>query len=319
MPQTARAHGSVHLCNTARKATSQTPTDVAGVSLLCSQTSLGHGPHNTTTNSYLPSMVIRPEPCDRRVSICDSMSLVSDALDMWWAAHLGTLRTQGLWSQEELIYKCQGTQSHPSGLRSVPSSTVGQSSAGIGGQHSIDVLCQQARWSTVISSLPRSPSPVGLLYPTCYPSRSLASLGGPEHFSRSPQKVLLLTPRVVPPPGCHWDVFQKWGTPQVDLFATKQNKKCNGLCSLPSLNRGSLSHAFLLSWVGNLIYAFPPMPLINKVLLKIKRDRALSHHDSPGMASPVLVWHARGRFQTTRTCSRRTTDHCCTRTLPPCT
>lgn len=67
-------------------------------------------------------------------------------------------------------------------------------------------------------------------------------------------------------------IFKRWETPQVDLFATKQNRKCHRFCSLHGLNGGSLSDA-LLSWAGNLMYAFPTIPLISRTILKIKRDR----------------------------------------------
>lgn len=68
-------------------------------------------------------------------------------------------------------------------------------------------------------------------------------------------------------------IFQQWGTLHVDLFATRHNGKCHQFCSLLDHIIRSLSDAFLFPWTGHLFYAFPPIPLVHKVLLKIKRDQ----------------------------------------------
>nr|XP_042697320.1 E3 ubiquitin-protein ligase MARCHF2 isoform X1 [Chrysemys picta bellii]XP_042697321.1 E3 ubiquitin-protein ligase MARCHF2 isoform X1 [Chrysemys picta bellii] len=68
-------------------------------------------------------------------------------------------------------------------------------------------------------------------------------------------------------------LFQRWGAPQVDLFASRQYK-CHQFCSLQGLDSSSLSGAFLLSWSEGLMYGFPPDLLISRVLSKIKRDQA---------------------------------------------
>lgn len=47
------------------------------------------------------------------------------------------------------------------------------------------------------------------------------------------------------------DIFQKWGTPHVDLFATHYNRKCQQFCSLGVTAPGLL-------WTPFLFYAFPP-------------------------------------------------------------
>lgn len=60
----------------------------------------------------------------------------------------------------------------------------------------------------------------------------------------------------------------------MDLFATEQNKKCQQFCSLSRHSPGFLSDAFLLSWTDHLLYAFPPILPVQRVLLKIRRDKA---------------------------------------------
>ncbi|KAG6935305.1 hypothetical protein G0U57_015145, partial [Chelydra serpentina] len=59
-----------------------------------------------------------------------------------------------------------------------------------------------------------------------------------------------------------------------DLFATRENRKCHVFCSLQGRSPGSLTDAFLLPWADHLSYAFPPFPLVHRVLLKLRRDRA---------------------------------------------
>lgn len=50
-------------------------------------------------------------------------------------------------------------------------------------------------------------------------------------------------------------------------------QECHVFCSFQGRERGSLSDAFLLSWLGALMYTFPPVLLLPRVLMKIKQDR----------------------------------------------
>lgn len=58
------------------------------------------------------------------------------------------------------------------------------------------------------------------------------------------------------------------------LFVSGQNRKCQRFFSFCRLARGSLSNAFLLPWMGAVLYAFPLISLLHKVLLKVKKDKA---------------------------------------------
>ncbi len=68
-------------------------------------------------------------------------------------------------------------------------------------------------------------------------------------------------------------VFALWGTPLIDVFASPQNHRLPLWYSTQphpqSLGTNSLSH----SWLGFKIYAFPPLNLIQRTLLKIKSER----------------------------------------------
>ncbi|XP_067398650.1 uncharacterized protein CCDC7 [Emydura macquarii macquarii] len=68
-------------------------------------------------------------------------------------------------------------------------------------------------------------------------------------------------------------IFEKWGSPQIDLFAIKQNRKSHQFCSFYGRSLGSLSDTFLLPWTKLLFYMFPPVLLVHKVLLKNKWNK----------------------------------------------
>lgn len=105
MPQAARAHGSMHLHSLSRTTTSETSPDVAGVSLHPSQAPTGQGPHNSATSTFCSGKVVQPGQYVQRepfVTPKPTMVLVSDASDLGYGAQLGTLKTQRLWSWEEL-------------------------------------------------------------------------------------------------------------------------------------------------------------------------------------------------------------------------
>ena len=69
-------------------------------------------------------------------------------------------------------------------------------------------------------------------------------------------------------------VWEAWFQPQVDLFATRYNHRLPVYVS-PAPDPGALaSDALSISWSGLLGYAFPPLPLMGKVLKKAREDNA---------------------------------------------
>ena len=69
-------------------------------------------------------------------------------------------------------------------------------------------------------------------------------------------------------------LFQQWGKPWVDLFATNENVQRQYLCALEFPKRLSLRDAFRLDWNSGLLCTFPPIPLLPIVLKKIITDQA---------------------------------------------
>ncbi|XP_073419082.1 uncharacterized protein [Dendrobates tinctorius] len=66
----------------------------------------------------------------------------------------------------------------------------------------------------------------------------------------------------------------RWGQPEVDLFATRENRKEKSFCSLNPRENPLAVDALLIRWNFSLAYAFPPLNLLPLVVRKIREDRA---------------------------------------------
>ncbi|CAJ0960520.1 unnamed protein product [Ranitomeya imitator] len=69
-------------------------------------------------------------------------------------------------------------------------------------------------------------------------------------------------------------IVHKWGHPDVDLFATRDNRKTTKFSSLNPRENPLAVDAFLINWDFQLAYAFPPLGLLPLVVRKIREDRA---------------------------------------------
>lgn len=69
-------------------------------------------------------------------------------------------------------------------------------------------------------------------------------------------------------------IVQKLGCPEIDLFATKLNKKCKKFISwFPDPDSVTVD-SFTVDWSKYFFYAFPPFSIITKVLEKIIQEKA---------------------------------------------
>lgn len=68
-------------------------------------------------------------------------------------------------------------------------------------------------------------------------------------------------------------LFQEWGFPQIDLLASDQKSKCPIFCSQPGQYPRSLADTFFICWSHGSMYAFPPFPLIPRVLQNVKWEK----------------------------------------------
>lgn len=69
-------------------------------------------------------------------------------------------------------------------------------------------------------------------------------------------------------------ITNAFGQPELDLFASRLNKKCTNYVSWFKDPDAFAINAFTLSWSGFYFYAFPPFTMILKTLRKIIRDKA---------------------------------------------
>lgn len=70
------------------------------------------------------------------------------------------------------------------------------------------------------------------------------------------------------------DIISVFGVPQVDLFASRINKKCYNYISWHRDPDAMSIDAFTVSWTDYCFYAFPPFSIILRTLRKIITDRA---------------------------------------------
>jgi hypothetical protein len=70
-------------------------------------------------------------------------------------------------------------------------------------------------------------------------------------------------------------LFRLWPTPTIDLFASSQNTKLPNFCALYYHPQAMNTDALSMSWRNLYVYAFPPFPLLPKVLQKVQEDQAM--------------------------------------------
>lgn len=69
-------------------------------------------------------------------------------------------------------------------------------------------------------------------------------------------------------------IVRKFGVPDIDLFASRINTKCETYCSWHRDPEANLIDAFTFHWAPWSFYAFPPFALVLKTLRKIIQDEA---------------------------------------------
>ena len=69
-------------------------------------------------------------------------------------------------------------------------------------------------------------------------------------------------------------ITKEFGIPDIDLFASRINRKCKTYCSWQRDPEAYVINAFTISWSNLFWYAFPPFVLITKTLRKIREDQA---------------------------------------------
>ena len=88
-----------------------------------------------------------------------------------------------------------------------------------------------------------------------------------DHLSRPNQPISTewsLHPEIVK------RIFKLWGTPKVDMFATVSNSHLHRFMSPIPETRALAVGALSQDWQGRSMYMFPPFPLLNKVIQRLR-------------------------------------------------
>ena len=73
-------------------------------------------------------------------------------------------------------------------------------------------------------------------------------------------------------------IFRLWGTPVVDMFATVSNSHLPRFMSPIPEPRALAVDALSQDWQGRSMYMFPPFPLLNKVIQKLRSTQLWFPH-----------------------------------------
>ncbi|XP_061707802.1 uncharacterized protein LOC133518191 [Cydia pomonella] len=88
-------------------------------------------------------------------------------------------------------------------------------------------------------------------------------------------------------------IVRRFGQPEIDIFASRSNTKCDKFVSWFQEPDAFAVDAFTLNWSQHFFYAFPPFCLLLKCIRKIIDDNAT---DDPTACTPALPWLPR-RYQ----------------------
>ena len=84
-------------------------------------------------------------------------------------------------------------------------------------------------------------------------------------------------------------IWQLWGTPQIDLFATWLNKRLSTYVSPIPDSQAFAVDAFSINWKGLYLYAFPPFAILTRVLYKFRHEGQAMILIAP--RSPQYSWY----------------------------
>ena len=84
-------------------------------------------------------------------------------------------------------------------------------------------------------------------------------------------------------------LLSSWGSPSIDLFASRLNAQLPVYCSLVPDDQAALEDAFRHPWDNLDVYAFPPFALLGKVLSRVRQSRNCSMTGSSSLGRQGLV------------------------------
>jgi hypothetical protein len=202
--------------------------------------------------------------------------LTTDASNLGWGGHIGSLTTSGVWTQEHsslhinmlelmAVFNSLRAFLHIVKGRKVlvqtDNATVVAYLNKQGGTRSrslcqltIELLCWGIEYDILLTAvhIPGEDNHIA-------DSLSRGKTVLPSEWSLSREVVQA--------------VFQVLGEPQIDLFANSANHQLPVYCSRVQDPRAYAVDALSITWKGVFAYAFPPIPLLHQVLRKVEMEQ----------------------------------------------
>jgi ribonuclease HI len=202
-----------------------------------------------------------------------SVTLTSDASLEAWGAHMGDFKVQGRWSRLQRSYHINVLEllavfkalkafqvRNKTVLIQTDNTTVISYINKAGGTRSLQ-LCQLT-WEMFTWCMEGQVSLQAIHIPgesNLLADKLSRQMCSPTEWELNDQVVQKL--------------FLLWGTPEIDLFATFNNKKLPQFCSLFHHQQAMHQDALSVKWDGKFAYAFPPLAILNQVLHKIASEK----------------------------------------------
>ena len=205
------------------------------------------------------------------------LTIFTDASTQGWGAHMGDSQVSGTWTHTDcrlhisclelkavfhaLQHWAQMLQGHQV-MIATDNSTVVSYINKQGGTHSPTLLrltVELLLWLEAQNIIVRARHIPGCLNVIA------------DHLSRPNQPIPTewsLHPEIVE------RIFRVWGTPEIDMFATLSNSHLPRFMSPIPEPRALAVDALSQDWQGRSMYMFPPFPLLNKVMQKLRSTQA---------------------------------------------
>ena len=206
-----------------------------------------------------------------------SATLCTDSSTTGWGAHLGDEKVSGVWSEQDRSLHINMLE-----MKAVQLALVGL--AGSVRRQVVRLCCDN---STVVTYLRKEGGTKAdhltdlAIEILSWCDQNQVTLV-PVHLAGAKNVTAdSLSRRGVAQPG-EWEmqpsllqaIFDKWGTPLVDMFATYNNAKLPIFVSPMPDERAWETDALSLDWAGlGLVYAYPPGPVLPLVLEKVSRAK----------------------------------------------
>ena len=219
-------------------------------------------PHNV-----LPGVLWVPPPPE--------LTLISDASREGWGAHMGNLSVQGTWSQEDKTHHINWLELRAIHLSLIKfQSHIQNKSLLIKSDNVVTLAYLEHQGGTRSWTLFSLAKEIWLLLHRLNTQITVQHISGLHNTWAD----LLSRPKLLQ--ATEWSllpsvvkaIFLHWGTPSIDLFASKFNFKLPIYCLIQPDPKAYAIDSLSCSWEGMDAYAYPPPRILQQVLIKIEQQ-----------------------------------------------